>query len=76
MTGVEPNYSEIRFVPVAEGRFLRSDDLEQRRRVVVMGKKTAALLFPGRPALGEWVLLNGITIPGDRGGRQHRARQQ
>jgi putative ABC transport system permease protein len=62
VTGVEPNYSEIRFVPVAEGRFLRSDDLEQRRRVVVMGKKAAALLFPGRPALSEWVLLNGVRF--------------
>ena len=62
VTGVEPNYSEIRFVPVAEGRFLRADDLEQRRRVVVMGKKTAALLFPGRPSLGEWVLLNGVRF--------------
>jgi putative ABC transport system permease protein len=62
VTGVEPNYSEIRFVPIAEGRFLRTDDLEQRRRVVVMGKKTAALLFPGRPSLGEWVLLNGVRF--------------
>jgi putative ABC transport system permease protein len=62
VTGVEPNYSEVRFVPVAEGRFIRSDDLEQRRRVVVMGKKTAALLFPGRPSLGEWILLNGTRF--------------
>jgi len=60
--GVEPNYSEIRFLPVAQGRFLRADDLEQRRRVVVMGKKTATLLFPGRPPLGEWVLLNGVRF--------------
>jgi putative ABC transport system permease protein len=62
VTGVEPNYSEIRFLPVAAGRFLRSDDLEQRRRVVVLGKKTAALLFPGRPALSEWILLNGVRF--------------
>jgi putative ABC transport system permease protein len=62
VTGVEPNYSEIRFVPVAEGRFLQADDLELRRRVVVMGKKTASLLFPGRPALGEWILLNGVRF--------------
>jgi putative ABC transport system permease protein len=27
VTGVEPNYSDIRFLPVAFGRFLRSDDL-------------------------------------------------
>src|SRR6202166_3471783 len=62
LTGVEPNYSEVRFVPVAEGRFIRTDDLDQRRRVVVMGKKTAALLFPGRPSLGEWILLNGTRF--------------
>jgi putative ABC transport system permease protein len=62
VTGVEPNYSEVRFVPVADGRFIRSDDLEQRRRVVVLGKKTAALLFPGRPSLGEWILLNGTRF--------------
>jgi putative ABC transport system permease protein len=62
VTGVEPNYSEIRFLPVATGRFLRSDDLEQRRRVVVLGKKTATLLFPGRPSVGEWILLNGVRF--------------
>jgi putative ABC transport system permease protein len=62
VTGVEPNYSEIRFVPIAEGRFVRADDLEQRRRVVVLGKKAAALLFPGRPSLGEWILLNGARF--------------
>jgi putative ABC transport system permease protein len=62
VTGVEPNYSEVRFVPVAEGRFIRSDDMEQRRRVVILGQKTAALLFPGRPSLGEWILLNGTRF--------------
>ncbi len=62
VTGVEPNYNEIRFLPVASGRFLRSGDLQQRRRVVVQGKKTAALLSPGRPALGEWILLNGVRF--------------
>src|SRR3984885_5186278 len=62
VTGVEPNYSEIRFVPIEEGRFVRADDLEQRRRVIVLGKKAAALLFPGRPSLGEWILLNGTRF--------------
>jgi putative ABC transport system permease protein len=60
--GVEPNFSEIRFLPVKEGRFLRGADLSHRARVVVLGLKTAALLFPGRPALGEWILLNGARF--------------
>ena len=30
--------------------------------MVVLGQKSAALLFPGRPALGESVLLNGTSF--------------
>jgi putative ABC transport system permease protein len=62
VTGVEPNFSAIRFMPVDQGRFFRADDMEQRRRIAVLGKKTAALLFPGRPAIGEWMLLNGTRF--------------
>jgi putative ABC transport system permease protein len=62
VTGVEPNYSSIRFMPVDQGRFIRADDMDERRRVAVLGKKTAALLFPGRPAIGEWMLLNGTRF--------------
>jgi putative ABC transport system permease protein len=62
VTGVEPNYSSIRFMPVDQGRFIRADDMDERRKVAVLGKKTAALLFPGRPAIGEWMLLNGTRF--------------
>jgi putative ABC transport system permease protein len=62
VTGVEPNYSDIRFLPLSGGRFIRSDDLTQHRRVAVLGQKTASLLFPGRPSLGEWILLNGMRF--------------
>ena len=47
--GVEPNFSEIRFVPIEDGRFLDRSDLDDRRRVAVLGYKSAQLLFPGRP---------------------------
>jgi putative ABC transport system permease protein len=60
--GVEPNYSDVRFVPVAEGRFLNADDLAQRRRVVVLGAKNATLLFPGRPMLGETITINDVAF--------------
>jgi putative ABC transport system permease protein len=60
--GVEPNFAAIRFVPVAEGRFINDDDLAQRRRVVVLGSKSAILLFPGRPMLGETVTINDIAF--------------
>ena len=60
--GVEPNYAEVRFVPVAEGRFVNADDVAERRRVAVLGSKTATLLFPGRPMLGETITINDISF--------------
>jgi putative ABC transport system permease protein len=60
--GVEPNYSAVRFVPLAEGRFISADDVSQRRRVAVMGSKSAMLLFPGRPMLGETITINDVAF--------------
>ena len=60
--GVEPNYSAVRFVPLAEGRFISDDDVAQRRRVAVMGSKSATLLFPGRPMLGETITIDDVAF--------------
>ena len=57
--GVEPNFARIRFVPLKAGRFVDRSDLDERRRVVVLGSKTTELLFPGRPAVGEFITING-----------------
>ena len=60
--GVEPNFTSVRFVPMAQGRFIDSNDVADQRRVVVLGLKTAQLLFPGRPMLGETVTINDISF--------------
>jgi putative ABC transport system permease protein len=60
--GVEPNYPAIRTLPLATGRMISADDLRDRRNVVVLGQKTAQLLFFGRPAVGEFILLNGTRF--------------
>jgi putative ABC transport system permease protein len=60
--GVEPNFATIRFVPLQQGRFIQKDDLANKSRVIVLGQKSDQLLFPGRPALGEWVTLNGTRF--------------
>lgn len=59
VVGTDTYYPQIRTVPIDQGRFINADDLRERRHVVVLGQKTAELLFSGRPALGEWILLNG-----------------
>ncbi|MGD0893452.1 MAG: ABC transporter permease, partial [Terracidiphilus sp.] len=60
--GVEPNFAEMRFVPLAEGRFIDAQDVADRHRVVVLGSKSAALLFPGRPVLGENIIINDVSF--------------
>jgi putative ABC transport system permease protein len=52
----------VRFVPIAEGRFFTDEDLTERRRVVVLGSKSATLLFPGRPMLGETIAINDVSF--------------
>jgi putative ABC transport system permease protein len=60
--GVQPNYATVRFVPLAQGRFLDDADLAERRRVAVLGYKTSILLFAGRPAVGESITIDGIDF--------------
>ena len=47
---------------MAQGRFLDDADLSERRRVSVLGSKTAILLYSGRPMLGESITINGISF--------------
>ena len=60
--GIEPNYSDVRFLPIVEGRFVNAADLAERRRVVVLGSKSSTLLFPGRPLLGETITINDTAF--------------
>jgi putative ABC transport system permease protein len=60
--GVEPNFPAIRFIPMSEGRFIDANDLMDHRRVVVLGLKSAQLLFPGRPIIGETITINDISF--------------
>jgi putative ABC transport system permease protein len=62
VVGTEPNFNEIRFLPMAQGRFLNADDMTSRNHVIVLGQKSAQLLFPGRPAMSEIVTLNGTRF--------------
>jgi putative ABC transport system permease protein len=80
--GAQPNYTEVRYLPIVQGRFLTNADEQNRNRVIVLGQKSAVLLFPGRPAVGEYVTLNGtrflvIGVAGKNGhGNNESANQQ
>jgi putative ABC transport system permease protein len=62
ITGVEPQFNEIRYLPIKQGRWLNALDETQRRNVIVLGDEMTRHLFPGRPAVGATVLLNGIRF--------------
>jgi putative ABC transport system permease protein len=60
--GVLPNFNEIRNMPINQGRWINQLDDDQRRPVIVIGDETRRTLFPGRPAVGSTILLNGIRF--------------
>ena len=60
--GVEPQYSGIRYLPLKQGRWLNWLDDSQRRNVIVLGDEMTRNLFPGRPAVGSTILLNGQSF--------------
>ncbi len=58
LTGAEPQYNGIRYLPMLQGRWLNELDESQKRNVVVLGDEMTRHLFPGRPAVGAFILLN------------------
>ena len=62
VSGVPPIYSQVRTIPMAVGRWINDDDNEQRRRVCILGREMTRNMFPGRPAVGNTILLNGVRF--------------
>jgi putative ABC transport system permease protein len=62
IAGVEPQFSEIRYLPLKQGRWLNDLDETQRRNVIVLGDELVKNLFPGRPAVGATIILNDISF--------------
>ena len=57
--GVWPDYQRFRSLKVQEGRLMSDDDEKEGRRVVVLGVESRDQLFPGKPAIGETLTMNG-----------------
>jgi putative ABC transport system permease protein len=60
--GINANFNEIRYLPMGDGRWLNDLDDQQRRNVAVLGWQMSRNLFPGRPAIGSTILLNGVRF--------------
>ncbi len=62
MVGVEPDFDDLDLIPLTGGRWLHADDLAMESKVCVIGENVINELFKGRPPIGEYILLRGVTF--------------
>ncbi len=62
LSGNEPSYTVVRWLPIAAGRFIDDQDVQQARRVVFIAQKSASILFQGHPMIGQNITINGIDF--------------
>nr|WP_205707017.1 ABC transporter permease [Kineococcus vitellinus] len=60
--GSDQNLPEVFDRPVAEGSYFTGADVDARRRVAVLGSRTAELLFPGADPIGRQVTISGTRF--------------
>jgi putative ABC transport system permease protein len=57
--GDSPALAQIENLDVVEGRYLNQRDMDDRRKVVVLGRKAREAVFGQAPGVGETVRVNG-----------------
>lgn len=62
LVGVTAQYNEIRYMPMADGRWFNDLDIQQKRQVVILGDEANHMLFQGRAAVGQTILLGGMRF--------------
>jgi putative ABC transport system permease protein len=61
--GVYPNYGEMRnIIPEPSGRFIDLLDMQQRRRVIILGDQVKKLLFGDGNAIGRIVTVGDVPF--------------
>jgi len=64
--GVEPDWADIRYRPMAEGEFIDAADMASTARVVVLGSTVAKGLFPEGGGIGQVIRIENdpYTVKG------------
>jgi putative ABC transport system permease protein len=65
VVGVPPIFNQIRYLPLAAGRWMNDADEVQKRNIAVIGDEMLKNLFPGQvpiSAIGQNILLNGVRF--------------
>lgn len=59
MKAVFPEFSNIEYLHIGEGRWLDPLDMNEDRKVVVISKKVEDQLFHGKNGIGEYITIKG-----------------
>jgi putative ABC transport system permease protein len=59
--GTHPGHQYLEKTIITGGRYLNEADIEQRRKVCVIGSKVASFLFGKQEALGEYLKIRGLS---------------
>jgi len=62
VSGVSPEYSEIRNYPVQQGRFITQREVDSMARVCVIGQTVYENLFKGSSCLGKTIRIRGVSF--------------
>lgn len=57
--GVWPEYQNFRSLKVDQGRLMNAQDEADGARVVILGAESYRQLYPGKPAIGQSLLIQG-----------------
>jgi len=57
--GVWPEYQRFRSLKVEQGRLMTDQDEREGARVILLGAEANRQLFPGKPVIGETLMVNG-----------------
>ena len=62
VVGISGAYFDVRAIEVAQGLALSQDDIDQRRRVAVLGANVATELFGTESPVGQKIQIKGIAF--------------
>lgn len=63
LMGVHPNYVQSEAIKTATGRFINQNDIKERRKVIILHKKSAEILFKKSHTepIGKFVNVGGVA---------------
>jgi len=59
--GTHPGHQFLEKTIITDGRYLNDSDIEQRRKVCVIGSKVASFLFAKEAAVGQYLNIRGLA---------------